>query len=109
MRARTLGAENGSVASQAQQSRHFGRVRVVGSAVPDCVAGLGVSVAAADGKLGCDGYLAIVTICSHAFLIARFSSRVHQAVVAAAFIVWTALAYIAVSFYVGCRWAPACV
>ena len=53
--------------------------------------------------------LAVVAIGSLAFLTARFSSRAHQAIVAAAFVVWVALAYIAVSFYVGCRWAPACV
>lgn len=53
--------------------------------------------------------LALVAICSLAFLITRFSSRAHQAVVAVAFIVWTVLAYLSVSFYVGCRWAPACV
>jgi hypothetical protein len=53
--------------------------------------------------------LALVAISSLAFLITQFSSRAHQAVVAVAFIVWIASAYLAVSFYVGCRWAPACM
>jgi hypothetical protein len=53
--------------------------------------------------------LAIVAISSLAFLMTQFSSRAHRAVVAVAFVPWMVLAYLAVSFYVGCRWAPACV
>jgi hypothetical protein len=42
-------------------------------------------------------------------LVARFHSRVQKAVAAVALVVWNALAYLAVSFYIGCRWAPSCV
>lgn len=53
--------------------------------------------------------LVLVGTASLAFLVTQFSSRAHQAVVGVAFVAWVASTYLAVSFYIGCRWAQACV